>query len=78
MNEYENGWILLAEDGFGTCAWGENSRLYWCGGDTYAIVFERSALNTPSKEIIIFLERNEVKEAWEREQADYDYYRDNA
>ena len=70
-------WILLAEDGFGTSCWGEISILYWCGGDTYAIVFARSALNAPNKEVVSVYNGSQIKEAWEREQADYDYYRSN-
>ena len=68
-------WILLDEDGYGEALWEETSRLFWCGGDTYAIVFDRNAYGVPRKEIIIFYNGAQVKEAWENEQAAYDYYR---
>ena len=71
-------WVLLEEDGFGNSCWEENSRLFWCGGDTYAIVFERNALNAPRKEITSLYDVSQVKDAWENEQTFYDYYRETA
>lgn len=70
----KKNWILLAEYSYGTCAWDETSTLYWCGGETYAIVFERSAMNAPRQEEVFLYTRDEIKEAWEHEQASYDYY----
>ena len=67
-------WVKLEDYGYGTCAWDETSTLYWCGGDTYAILFERSATGAPRQEEVVFYTGNEIKDAWEHEQASYDYY----
>ena len=40
----KKSWILLDEDFFGTYYREEMPQLFWCGGDTYAIVFEQFAL----------------------------------
>ena len=72
-----NEWVLLTEEMFGTSLWEESSRLFWCGGECFALVFERNVVNVPRKEIITFLSEKEVKDAWKNEQAEYEYYRCN-
>ena len=71
-------WIKLDEDGFGTSYWEDTSTLYWCGGNTYAIVWERSAFGQMPMENIEFCHGNEINEAWEKECSIYDYNRANA
>ena len=64
-------WILIAEDGYGEAMWEESSHLYWCGGDGFAIVWERSAFNQEEQQTVIPLHREEVAETWRRECALY-------
>lgn len=71
-------WILIDKDGFGTSSWKETSTLYWCGGDTYAIVWKRSAFGQMPMENIEFCPGNEVDKAWKKECSIYDYDRANA
>ena len=71
-------WILIKRDGFKTPSWKEISTLYWCGGDSYAIAWERSAFGQMPMENVEFLHGNEVSEAWKKECSIYDYDRANA
>ena len=67
-------WVLLDSYGYGTCTWEENSLLYWCGGDAYAIVFDRNAVGAPRQEMVSVIKGSQVNEAWENELASYNYY----
>ena len=71
-------WILIDRDGFGTSSWEETSTLYWCGGDYFAIVWERSAFGQMPMDSIEFYNAFQVKEAWKKECSIYDYDRANA
>ena len=71
-------WILIDKDGYGTSMWEENSCLFWCGGDTYAIIWVREAFGQMPMDSIEFFHGDEVKEAWKKECSIYDYDRANA
>ena len=75
----KNSWVLIDTDGYGTSIWEEMSQLFWCGGDTYAIVFKMNVYGVPRQEItFLYNGLKAVKEAWKNEQASYDYYRETA
>ena len=71
-------WILIDKDGFKTPSWKETSTLCWCGGETYAVIWERSAFGQMPMDSIEFFHGDEVKEAWKKECSIYDYDRANA
>ena len=73
-----NSWVLIDADWYGTSMWEEMSQLFWCGGDTYAIVFERAVCGAPRQETVSVYNGLQIKDAWKNEQASYDYYRNNA
>lgn len=68
-------WILCAEDGYGEAMWMEESKLYWCGGDWFCIVAERSATGQEYTKDVIPVHREEVEESWARETGAYETYR---
>lgn len=70
----KNVWILLAEDGFRISVWEENSLLYRCGGNTYAIVWMREAFNQKPINHIESYHGTDVNEAWKKKQSYYVYY----
>ena len=74
----KKNWILLAEDGFGISMWEETSSLFWCGGDTYTIVWQRQAYNQPDMNSIVFYNASEISDAWKQELKEYDYLRETA
>lgn len=68
-------WILCAEDGYGESMWEESSTLYWCGGDWFCIISERSASGQEYAKYVIPVHREEVEESWARETSVYETYR---
>lgn len=47
--------------------WEETSTLFWCGGDTYAIVWTRPACNLRDCKIIAFYNSNQIYQVWQAE-----------
>ena len=74
----KKNWIFLKEDGYGEAMWEENSRLFWCGGDTYAILWRRQVYNQPDMYSIVFYNASEISDAWKQEVKEYDYLRETA
>ena len=71
----KKNWILLDSDGYGEAMWEENSHLYWCGGDTYAILWTRLAFNQPEQTSIAFYKNSEVLKYWKYENETYEKMR---
>lgn len=68
-------WILCAEDGYGESMWMEESKLYWCGGDWFCIMSERSASGQEYSNHFYLVHRNDVKATWAHETSAYETYR---
>ena len=47
--------------------WNESSTLFWCGGDSYAIVWTRPASNNRVCKSIAFYNSNQINQVWQAE-----------